>query len=486
MCTIDRTCDICAYWSATQWEQFVKKRSYIDRKKPSRPSGSVPPAPLASPRAETPSGVSQPGTSASSLSRPSGGQGKKGGSRDAPGIVSRRASSPPTGSRSSKRGGSASGLSSVARGHAHASLAPSGAGEGGVARSQRTCLARSAPRLSLTIPRRTLDDVGNCGRFWRTAPACYPLVVPDLRIVEHRRIRELVHGRVDLLTVAVFFALAPLPVRGQEVEDGHCRGRSLPVCGRVAIGGGLLTATALDVCALFLRETGLDPRINTDLAVTGRGLMTATGHVISVRVPLPVGEIGVIARSHTLSQVALVTARATTRLWAGEKGRLARRDQQEGAEAVVSQPPAVSEVSFAVTPAAGGAALSALPSAVQDLARYFLSLSGSSSLGAVGGVAGLAAPTARSGFSCALRLLQRHGWRSPSLVLSSRRRVKHYWSSSVFRGYGSGFLPPTSGRSFIGGASAWSCPLLRLTAVSLAFGLAFAVFCGSGGFPRGY
>ena len=78
MCTIDRTCDICAYWSAAQWEHFVKKRSYIVRKKPSLPSGYVPPAPLASPRTETPSGVSQRGISASSLSRPSGGQGKRG------------------------------------------------------------------------------------------------------------------------------------------------------------------------------------------------------------------------------------------------------------------------------------------------------------------------------------------------------------------------------------------------------------------------
>ena len=83
-------------------------------------------------------------TSASSLSRPSGGQGKRGGgSRDAPGIVSRRASSPPAGSRSSERGGSASGLSSVVSERALASLAPSGAGEGGVARSQLTSLARS-------------------------------------------------------------------------------------------------------------------------------------------------------------------------------------------------------------------------------------------------------------------------------------------------------------------------------------------------------
>ena len=60
MCTIARTCDICAFWSVAQWELFVKC-SYIDRMKPSCPSGYVPPAPLASPRAETPSAVSQLG-----------------------------------------------------------------------------------------------------------------------------------------------------------------------------------------------------------------------------------------------------------------------------------------------------------------------------------------------------------------------------------------------------------------------------------------
>ena len=60
----------------------------------------------------------------------------------------------------------------------------------------------------------------------------------------------------------------------------------------------------------------------------------------------------------------------------------------------VSQAPAVSEAPAVATPTAGGAALAALPSAVQDLARFFLSLSGSSSLGAAGGVAGVAAPAA--------------------------------------------------------------------------------------------
>ena len=63
----------------------------------------------------------------------------------------------------------------------------------------------------------------------------------------------------------------------------------------------------------------------------------------------------------------------------------------------VSQAPAVSEAPAGATPVAGGASLTALPSAVQDLARFFLSLSGSSSLGAVGGVAGVAASAAGSG-----------------------------------------------------------------------------------------
>ena len=82
------TGDICAVWSATQWEQFVEKRSYKDRKKSSRPSGSVPTAPPTSPRAETSSGVSRPGTSSSSSSLPLGGQGKREGSQGAPGVVS--------------------------------------------------------------------------------------------------------------------------------------------------------------------------------------------------------------------------------------------------------------------------------------------------------------------------------------------------------------------------------------------------------------
>ena len=58
----------------------------------------------------------------------------------------------------------------------------------------------------------------------------------------------------------------------------------------------------------------------------------------------------------------------------------------------VSQAPAVSEAPAVAAPPTGGATMATLPSAVQGLARFFLNLTGSSSLGAVGGVAGVAAP----------------------------------------------------------------------------------------------
>ena len=91
----------------------LDRRVFTKRKKSSRPSGSVPTAPPSSPRAETSSGVSLPGTSSSS-SLPLGGQGKREGSQGAPGVLSGGASSPPARSRSSERGGGASGLSSGA------------------------------------------------------------------------------------------------------------------------------------------------------------------------------------------------------------------------------------------------------------------------------------------------------------------------------------------------------------------------------------
>ena len=295
ICTMTLTCDFCAVWSAAQWERFNKKRSYQDRKKHC-PSGSVPPAQQTSPHAETSLGVSRPGTSSSSC--PLGGQGKQEGSQGAPGVVSGGAPSPPARPRSSERGGSASGLSSRAGGLAPASPSPSGAGEVGAARSLQT------------LP---IEDQG--------------------------RIRGLGHERVARVDVADVVALAPLPVRGQEVESvdaDHRPRRSLLVPARAVSGRGLLTAT------------GLDPWIDTGHAVTGRGLLTATGRAVSVRVPLPAGEGGVTARGQAGDYLA------------EETGRLARQETQEGVGAVASQPPVVSEAAAAVTPVAGGAALTAL------------------------------------------------------------------------------------------------------------------------------
>ena len=119
------------------------------------------------------------------------------------------------------------------------------------------------------------------------------------------------------MDVAVVLALAPLPVRCQEVESvdsGHRPLGSLLVPARSGCGRSLMTATARGVGALGLDVTGLDPRIDTGhtvtaCGVTGGGLLTAPGRAISVRVSLPAGEIGVNASGRTLSRIARVTAR---------------------------------------------------------------------------------------------------------------------------------------------------------------------------------
>ena len=77
------------------------------------------------PSRETSSGVSRPGTSSSSSSRPLGGQERGEGSQGAPGVVSGGAPSPPARPRSSERGGSASRHLSGVSGLAPSSPSPS-------------------------------------------------------------------------------------------------------------------------------------------------------------------------------------------------------------------------------------------------------------------------------------------------------------------------------------------------------------------------
>ena len=145
-----------------------------------------------------------------------------------------------------------------------------------------------------TLPHshRTFHDVRMWGSLQALAPALYPPAIHALRCVNRGRIGGLGLERVALVDVAVSLALAPLPVRGQEVES--VRGVLRPCHARLVVahvesGRGLLTATALGRVV-----TDLDPRIGIGHAVTalgesGRGRLTAPAPAVSVRVPLPVG-----------------------------------------------------------------------------------------------------------------------------------------------------------------------------------------------------
>ena len=293
VCTRDMTCDFCAVWSAEQWELFAKKRSYKERKQ--RPSGSAPPAQQTSPRAETSSGVSRPGTSSSSSSRPLGGQEKQGGRGVH--LVLCLVGLPllPLDLGPARGVGVPLGLRLAWAGLLPLLLREEEERE--LPAHDRRPFPASPSLWTLPNSHRTFHDVRIRGSLQSLAPAFYPPAIHALRGVDRGRIRGLGHVRVALVDVAV--ALTPLPVRGQEVVSvggGHRPRHALLVVAHAVSGRGLLTATALGVEALGRVVTGLDPQIGI-------------GHAVSVRVPLPVGGSGAIVRDRTLSRIARVTAR---------------------------------------------------------------------------------------------------------------------------------------------------------------------------------
>ena len=260
-----------------------------------------------------------------------------------------------------------------------------------------------ASPMSSTLPNshRTFHDVGIRESRRHLAPACYPPSVHDLRIEDRGRIRGLGHERVALVDVSVALALAPLPIRGQEVESvgsGHRPRRSLLVPAHAVSGRGLWTATACGVEALGRGVTGLDPRTDTGRSRRERSRSVDCYRLRRQRTRSSArrGE----SRSHDRSRSGGRLPGSPARLRAEEPVRLARRETQEGVEAVASQPPVVSGAAAGITPVAGGAPITALPSVMQDLARFFLGLSSSSSLGATGGIAGVTASAAASGGYC--------------------------------------------------------------------------------------
>ena len=73
----------------------------------------------------------------------------------------------------------------------------------------------------------------------------------------------------------------------------------------------------------------------------------------------------------------------------------------------------------------------------------------------------------------------------PCSLYSTATEILSFFLGS-FEVVSEGFLPPTAGRSLTGGTSACSSLLLRVTATSLAFGLAIAVFRYCGWLTLGY
>ena len=260
-------------------------------------------------QAETSSGVSRPGNSSSSSSRPLGGQGKQEGSQGAPGVVSGGAPSPPARPRSSERGGSASRHSSGVSGLAPSSPSPSGGVGAGVARSRQTSISRvsesvDSPQFSPHVPRREnlRESSASCSRALSSRDSRSSWREP--RKDKRARSRESSSRGRRRRSHSSSRSRSRGRERGRRSSSVSCSSR----------GRGLLTATALDVEALGRDVIGLDPRIDTGHAMTalgesGRGLLTAIAPAVSVRVPLPVGGSGAIARDRTLPRIARVTAR---------------------------------------------------------------------------------------------------------------------------------------------------------------------------------
>ena len=392
VCTRDMTLYFCAVWSAEQWALFAKKRSYKERKH--RPSGSAPPAQQTSPRAETSSGVSHPGTSSSSSSRPLGGQERGEGSQGAPGVVSGGAPSPPARPRSSERGGSASRHLSGVSGLASSSPSPSGGGGVGVARSRQTSHSRvsesvDSPSFSPHVPRRenVRESSGSCSRAVSSRDSRSSVREP--RKDRRARSREgSSRGRRRLS-------------RSRSSSRSRSRGRERARRSSSALRSSRGRSRRGSSRSRRDRSRSSDryrSRRDRSRRERSRSVDRSRSRRERARSPARRGERHDRSRSHASLSRSVDRSRSIERLPAPSDrfredgaGRLARRGAQEGVEAVASQPPVAPGGSVDVTPVAGGASMTALPSAMKELARFFLNLSGSSSLGASGDSAGVTA-----------------------------------------------------------------------------------------------
>ena len=383
----------------------AKKRSYKERKH--RPSGSAPPAQQTSPRTETSSGVSHPGTSSSSSSRPLGGQERGEGSQGAPGVVSGGAPSPPARPRSSERGGSASRHLSGVSGLASSSPSPSGGGGAGVARSRQTSHSRvsesvDSPSFSPLVPRRenVRESSGSCSRALSSRDSRSSVREP--RKDKRARSREgSPRGRRRLSRSR---SSSRSRSRGRErarrSSSASCssRGRSRRERSRSSDRYRSRRGSSRSRRDRSRSSDRYRSRRDRSRREWSRSVDRSRSRRERERSPARRGERRDRSRSHASLSRSVDRSRSIERLPAPSArlrddgaGRLARRGAQEGVEAVASQHPVAPGGSVDVTPVAGGASMTALPSAMKELARFFLNLSGSSSLGASGDSAGVTA-----------------------------------------------------------------------------------------------
>ena len=263
--------------------------------------------------------------------------------------------------------------------------------------------------MSLTLPNshRTVHDVGIRGSLRHLAPEYYPPMVPDLRIEGQGRIRGLGHERVARVDVAVVVAqrsssssLSSRARSRRERSRSSDRYRSRRGSSRSRRDQSRSSGRYRSRRDRSRRDRSR----SVDRYRSRRQRMRSPAHrggrrdrSWSPALPNRSRSPALPNRSRDRSQSSGRLPASPARLQAEEAGQLARQETQERVEAVDSQPPVVSEAAAVVTPVAGGAAITALPSVVQDLARFFLGLSGSSSLGATRDIAGVTASAAASG-----------------------------------------------------------------------------------------
>ena len=189
------------------------------------------------------------------------------------------------------------------------------------------------------------------------------------------------------------------------VGGGHRPRHAFLVVAHAVGGRGLLTATALSVEALGRVVPGLDPRIDighavTALGVSGCGLLTATAPAVSVRVPMPVGGCGAVVRDRTLSRIARGQA-CDYLLLLPACGPWKQDGWPDVGPRRVWRPLSLSLLwpgaAAGVLPVLEGRPLPLSRLFLQELAKFFMGLSGSSSLGAPGVLAGVTASAAASG-----------------------------------------------------------------------------------------